>query len=127
MCFGELLDCPQPLEFSTQKRQTKRARSASTRREGGGKLLPFCAGVQFSRRSHRALIDRKKKHEKIEGCEQSSELLSIRTLCDAYHEKRAFHKRSILNIIMFFFICSIKWFTLSSKSPSMPSLMPSTE
>ena len=33
-------------------------------------LLPFCAGVQFSSRSHRALIDRK-KHEKIEGCEQS--------------------------------------------------------
>ena len=36
-------------------------------------LLPFCAGVQFSSRSHHALIDRKKKkHEKIEGCEQST-------------------------------------------------------
>ena len=34
-------------------------------------LLPFCAGVLFSSRSHRALIDRK-KHEKIEGCDQSN-------------------------------------------------------
>ncbi len=44
--------------FSTQK---KAGESASAKRRGGGgsERLPFCVGVQFSRRSFPALIDQK--------------------------------------------------------------------
>ena len=68
------VNCPQPLDFSTQK--SKRSQRGARARGGRGReaserkievrpppatplLLPFCAGVQFSRRCHRALIDRK--------------------------------------------------------------------
>ena len=51
-------------------------------------LLPFCAGIQFSRRSHHVLIDRKKKtkkkKEKIEGCEQSIRLVETVTVEYSY-------------------------------------------
>ncbi len=65
--------------FFNAKKQTKRA---SERARGGGGGAPpyffsFCTGVQFTRRSHRALIDRK-KHEKIEGCDKSTWNLPIK-------------------------------------------------
>ena len=96
------VDCPQPLDFSTQQ-----------------KLLPFCAGVQFCSRSHRALIDRKKKNMKKQravnslppgGRFQFLELPTLQTTKISFHSALPEHSNSLLllplgNVQIFISFC----------------------